>query len=132
MDIDKEDSRPKESRLKFTKTPIWGLSISCVFLIWLIVTTNPGAGGPKIVIFFLSIFFLFTLCLVSILLQLIWSFIGIKSDYSWYRLLYSSTLFAFGMVFLLGLQTLSQLRLIDVILVLMFEAVVNFYILRRF
>ena len=132
MNIDKDEEALSRARPKYLMAPTLGLICSSFFLIWLTITTNPSVGGPKLIIFFLSVVFLFTLCLFSITIQLILQFIGKNNGHSWHRLLYSSIIFAFGIVFLLGLQSLNQLRLIDVILVFLFEVVVNFYVLRRF
>jgi hypothetical protein len=46
--------------------------------------------------------------------------------------LYLSINFSLGLIMVLGLKSLGQLDLIDLILVASFEFISNFYILRRF
>jgi uncharacterized membrane protein len=56
----------------------------------------------------------------------------LSKKFSWLRVLYTGVALAAGIVFLIGLKTLRQLQAIDVALVLVFEFLLNFYLLRRF
>lgn len=126
-----EEVPAKTPRLAYKRTPLVGLGISAFGLLILMVSQNPGQGGPVVVMPFLALLFTAYLCLISLLLQFISSIFS-SIEFSWARLLYTSVAMAGGMVFLTGLQTLRQLQLIDVILVLVFELMLNFYLLRRF
>jgi hypothetical protein len=119
-------------KLHLARLPLWSGFISLTGLIWLLLTSDPGVGGPRLVLVFLATVFILLLSCFSILIQIVSHLIISGSRQSWYRILYSATVLSFGVVFLLGLQTLGQLRIIDVILVTLFELVLNFYILRRF
>jgi len=118
--------------LHLAVVPIWGALISIAALLWLLVTSDPGQGGPRLVLAFLAAVFVLLLSCFFLLIQMVGYLLRSGNQRSWYRILYSATVLSFGVVFLLGLQTLGQLRLIDVVLVAVFEVVLNFYILRRF
>ncbi len=129
--IDQSDDT-EQRKLRLAMPPIWGAILSSAGLLWLLVTTDPGEGGPRLVLLFLAAVFVLLLSCFSLLIQIVGHLVRSGTKQSWYRILYSATVLSFGVVFLLGLQTLGQLRLIDVILVALFEVVLNFYILRRF
>lgn len=96
-----------------------------------IFSRNPGQGGPFIILAFLFLVFLFVFLLSLIIVRAV----GLRTkngSFSRVRILYVSVAVAAGAVFLVGLQTLRQLQLIDLILVLIFEILLNFYLLRRF
>lgn len=102
------------------------------FLIAVItVVTNPNEGGPIVVLLFLLAIFLFLFSFLFTAVRLIVQIFSI-SKFSLYKLIYVALSLAIGIVFLIGLQTLQQLRLIDVVLVAVFELLLNFYIVRRF
>lgn len=122
----------EQRKLHLAKPPIWGSILSSAGLLGLLVTSDPGEGGPRLVLAFLTVVFGLLLSCFSLLIQMVGYLLRSGSQRSWYRILYSATVLSFGVVFLLGLQTLGQLRLIDVVLVALFEVVLNFYILRRF
>ena len=97
----------------------------------LLITNNPGSGGPMVILFFLALLFIFFVSFAGILIQFVARIFKL-ADFSTSRLLYTSVIIAAGCIFLVGLQTLRQLQSIDVILTLLFEVVLNFYLLRRF
>lgn len=112
------------------KWEITGSTISTLGLIFAVLLLNPGRG-PITILLFLALLFLAVLSIASLLIQLIGTRI-LNKQYSMIRTLYTAVLIASGVVFLVGLQTLGQLQIIDVILVIIFEALLNFYIIRRF
>jgi hypothetical protein len=118
--------------IKYKTVPIRGIVVCGLILAIMLLTKNPGTGGPQLIIAFLFMTFLLLTCVFSLFLQVVWSILKVSNPHSWIRLLYSSVVLAFGSVFLIGLQTLGQLRIIDVILVVLFELVLIFYTLRRF
>ncbi len=130
MDNDTEIS-PVTQKIAYLKMPTIAAVISLIGVVILTVTNNPGSGGPVVILLFLLLVFLGSLSIVVIVLQLLVRFIG-KAEISLVRLLYTSVAAASGIVFLIGLQTLRQLQLVDVILVVFFEVLLNFYLLRRF
>lgn len=119
-----------ESKTRAKSVFIAGV-VSTFGLLFILTTRDPGSGGPVLIILFLLLLFI-ALCSGTILfIEYILKFLGAKS-FSWVRLLYTSVALVSGLVFLVGLQTLRQLQLVDIILVLVFELVLNFYLLRRF
>lgn len=105
--------------------------LSLTFLFFVVAFFHPATGGPGVVLLFLlGIFFCFLSGLYGTL-RLILSLIG-KPRTSRVRIFYTSVAIATGVVFLIGLQTLRQLQVIDIVLVVLFEVVLNFYLLRRF
>lgn len=114
----------------YTKLSIIGGVVSLLGVIFVLTTRGPG-GGPMVILLLLSLLFAFLLSIVSIFIQIGGRLLGIK-EFSGPRLLYTAVLIAAGIVFLVGLQTLRQLQLIDVVLMTVFELVLNFYLLRRF
>lgn len=113
------------------RAAITGFFVSLAALIATVTMFNPGTGGPVVVLFFLASVFIFSLSGASLVIQEV-SFRIFKKKHYHIHLFYFSILVATGVVFLVGLQTLGQLELIDVVLVVVFEVLVNFYILRRF
>lgn len=126
-----EDSIAPPSKVKFIRLPSYGLVVSLLILLIIITTKDPGGGGPVMILFFLFWIFLACLSLWALVLQTI-AHIFRFQQFSLMRLLYTSVSLAAGSVFLVGLQTLRQLQLIDLILLGIFELVLNFYLLRRF
>lgn len=113
------------------RAPAIGFLVSLAFLLAIMMLYHPATGGPIVVLFFLFAVFLCFLTGVSGTLQFLLFFFR-KPPLSKVRLLYTSVAIAAGVVFLIGLQTLRQLQMIDIILVAIFEAILNFYLLRRF
>lgn len=100
-------------------------------LAFIAIGTNPVSGGPIAILSFL--FLLLALIFMLFFILAHWSArVFFKTKISSYKLLYMTFSLAIGAVFLIGLQTLQQLRLVDVLLVLLFEFLLNFYFLRRF
>lgn len=114
--------------------PVLPLSVFLLLIVALaalILFSNPGSGGPMVVLVFLLLVFLVLLTGTSVLLRLSERFfVGFK--FSAARMVYTSVALAFGGVYLLGLQTLGQLQVMDAILVCIFELLLNFYLFRRF
>lgn len=110
---------------------VGGGSIVLLAILILLLTQNPGRGGPLIVLILLSLMFLFVFLMSAAVLQFM-SRLLTKMALSSVRTLYTSVAVAAGAVFLVGLQTLNQLQLIDIALVIVFELLLNFYLLRRF
>lgn len=113
------------------RIPTVGVLASLVGVIILVTTQTPGSGGPMLVLLFLLLAFVGILSVTSLIIQGATRFFGISS-FTWVRLLYTSVAIASGVVFLIGLQTLRQLQVVDVALALVFEILLNFYLLRRF
>ncbi len=126
-----EESTVQAPKIPYKRVPLTGLVVSVFGLIILVVSQDPGQGGPVVIMPFLALLFVAYFCSVSLVLQFISSLVS-SFNFSWVRLLYTSVAIAGGMIFLTGLQTLRQLQLVDVILVILFELMLNFYILRRF
>ena len=103
-------------------------TVLALFLI--AVSTNPTTGGPKTVLLLLTLFF-------ALIIQVSYQFIHfvellIGRQIKKRLTITISVLFAFGAVFLLGLQTLNQLSLMDIALVVTLISLISFYISRRF
>lgn len=128
--MDSDSQIEKERLIQYKKLPLVGLLISVIGISFVIIAQTPERG-PVVVMIFLLLLFIGYMAMISLVIQVTRSIFA-KKSFSWTRLLYTSVALAGGAIFLTGLQTLRQLQSIDVILVLVFELVLNFYLLRRF
>lgn len=120
----------KDLAPKHRTTAVVGIFCT-ISMISLILFSRPESGGPIAILIFLFLAFvlLFTFTITFIrLLKRVMPAIRISA----YKSFYMAFVVALGVIFLIGLQTLQQLRLIDVALVILFEVLINFYIIRRF
>lgn len=113
------------------KLPAFTAGISGLVLVIIVITKDPSSGGPSLILLFLATAFVWILYLSWLLLRFVFSFF-LKRNISLVRHLYTSVALSAGLVFLIGLRTLGQLQLADVILMVVFQALLNFYLLRRF
>ena len=111
-----------------TRILLGSLSAAVLGLLLVTTTKSPGEGGPVAIMLFLLGIFMCALTLIAVVLR----FVGKRFAMSGVRVLYTSVSLASGIVFLVGLQTLRQLQAVDLVLVLVFELLLNFYLLRRF
>lgn len=130
MDND-DNSKFASAPISSVKKPLLALVLNIFLLMLLTVLKNPNDGGPVVVMSFLLLLFGLYFTLSVIILLLIDQFTN-KARFSWQRILYTATAVSSGLIFLTGLKTLRQLQLVDVLLVVVFEVVLNFYLLRRF
>lgn len=130
QEFDKELFQEKR-RLPYAGIAQKGLVFTGLLLAIIVATNNPAIGGPKVILLFLVVLFALLVNLFALLLQYLALIIKLN-DYSSTQLIYCSVTLAFGVVTLVGLQTLGQLRIVDVLLVGMFVTVLQFYIIRRF
>ena len=102
-----------------------------VVLVFLLVSTDPFEAGPTTVLVFLSLVFILTFNIVYPMLG--WARLaeGFNFAPSKTAAYYSGIIDSAGVIFLVGLKTLAQLQLADVLLVACFEILANFYVLRR-
>lgn len=107
------------------------LVVSLIGLIILVLSTNPNEGGPAVVLLFLGLNFLLTFSFAVIGMKHIPSRFLKGITLTSVSKYYSGLVLASGWVFLLGLQTIRQLQMIDIALIICFELLVNFYIFRR-
>lgn len=106
------------------------ISLIILAMAWLITTSTPGEGGPMVILLFLLLTFFLALFVSMVALRISERLTALR--FSWLRILYTSVAVAAGIVFLVGLRTLRQLQVVDVVLVVTFELLLNFYLLRRF
>jgi hypothetical protein len=118
-----------KSPLKVT-VPAAFLAVIIASTMFIVLTKDPGSGGPLIILSFLLLIFLALLTSTVIAIRIIERKSAQK--FSWLRILYTGVAIAAGGVFLIGLKTLRQLQAIDIALVVVFELLLNFYLLRRF
>ena len=123
--IKQEDTLPKIKVLM--ALDILAIAATVFFLL----ANNPGEGGPTVVLIILGLQFLVIMLLSLTVLYIARTKFKLLM-FSRLRMLYTSVAIAVGIVYLIGLQTLGQASLIDIILVLTFEALLNFYLIRRF
>ncbi len=107
------------------------LIVSLIGLIILVLSSNPNEGGPAVVLLFLGLNFLLAFSLAVICMKHIPSRFLKGITLTSVSKYYSGLVLASGWVFLLGLQTIRQLQVIDIALIICFELLVNFYIFRR-
>ncbi len=124
-------SKKEETDAKSSSRAIVLLVPAAALIAILVLTTNPNSGGPIMILLFLLAIFLFLFTVFFSAMKLFTQAV-LKSNFSVYRLVYVALSMAIGAVFLVGLQTLQQLRLTDILLVAVFEILLNFYIVRRF
>lgn len=93
--------------------------------------TSPISGGPVVIFLCLLVLLLFIFSTIALILKNVLRNV-VKAKVSSSSVYYIAFSVALGAIFLIGLQTLQQLRLIDVILVLVLEVLINFYLTRRF
>ncbi len=127
-----EDSAKAASKWhqKTVRLSIIYLLFGLLGLLFITLTKSPN-GGPVTILSFLLLAFVFSMSLATLVIQAA-SAVLFKRPVAVYKLLYSAFLIGLGIVFLTGLQTLRQLQPVDIILVLLFEILLNFYFLRRF
>jgi hypothetical protein len=118
-------------RLKLSKPRLLLFICSTISILVIILSKNPGEGGPVLILAFLLVLFIWLFSLISVVYRLVIRILSLKKP-SAVRELYTGVSLSAGLVFLVGLQTLSQLQLADVVLVGVFELLLNFYLLRRF
>lgn len=111
--------------------PLGFLLFTSILLIGILVSQDPSGGGPMLILVFLSVLFIWLLSVVWIFIHFLSTKVG-GDKLSSVRRLYTSVAIATGLIFLVGLQTLRQLQVADIVLVLVFELLLNFYLLRRF
>ena len=104
------------------------LSVAC--LLGLLMTTSPIGGGPRIVLVFLTLVFAVALQAAALFAQVALSLLD--SGVPLKRVVLFSVLSGFSIVFLVGLATLNQVSLVDFVLVVSLQALVMFYLNRRF
>lgn len=113
------------------KVALVALVATLIGVAWIVINKNPSTDGPTVILTFLGLCFLFFMSCITLTLTILERNFK-RFKYSALRIFYTSILWALGCVFLLGLQTLRQLQLFDVVLVIVFELLINFYLLRRF
>ncbi len=120
-------------------TPL--ISLLLLFYVW--NTTNPGTVGPLGILFVFILLYLFWASIFFILLHLGFAifrksnlfriFMSRRENkpFNWKLSYYVASIIAFMPVLLLAMQSVNQLTIRDVLLVLGFTGLAIFYILRR-
>ncbi len=121
----------ERTQKKAPKLPIMGAFGASLLLVILITLQSPGDGGPMVILVFLLLIFLLAVSLCALCIEYVSRKTSSKKI-SKQRLLYTSVVLGTGVVFLVGLQTLRQLQPVDLALVVAFEILLVFYLLRRF
>lgn len=124
------DIKPAPWNRRYLKISIIVSLLGLLSVILIALFLNPADGPITILTFLLASFVLF-LGINSLVVQLITAILK-KRPPKRLTLSYSSFLLAIGSVFITGLLTLGQLQLVDLVLVLIFELLLNFYFIRRF
>jgi len=107
------------------------LFVGALAALMIVLFFNPYSGGPVVVVTFLAAIFALLFSATAKGIRKILSIERIHYTLSTAGLYYASLVVAIGSIFLLGLSTIGQLQMTDVLLVLVFEILANFYILRR-
>lgn len=126
-DTDQQDEVQFDYHLR---APLATGLLSLILLAGVAAQYSPDSGPAAIIAFLAFIFILFT-SIAAVVAQVTLRLLG-QPNFTVTRLFYTAILLASGGVFLVGLQTLRQLQVIDIVLVAVFEIVLLFYILRRF
>lgn len=96
----------------------------------IILTTKPSSGGPVIVLLVLALLFVLLLNIAYHCIKFVGAAFRLK--YTVYHSLLIAVCVVVGLILILGLQTLGQLGVVDVLLILFLEILLLFYITRRF
>jgi len=115
--------------LLYTLPVIW---LACIFLVLNI--TSPLVVGPAGILLLFGLVYAFVSSLLYVLLHLVIKIINkltAKRIISERRLYYLSCVVGFGPLFLLALNTLGKLGVVEIVLVLLLVGLACFYILRR-
>jgi len=131
MDQDLEETLATEEKPRQGyRLLLLGLGCTVLGLATVVLTKDPGEGGPLVVLLFLLLLFLLALLTSVLILRVVER--KFSKRFSRIRVLYTGVALAAGVVFLIGLKTLGQLQAIDIALVFVFEFLLNFYLIRRF
>lgn len=106
------------------------IAASSIVMLGIFLFTHPFQDGPIVILSLLVAVFVFTLGLTMEVLKQITTKMPEQSTTSLGKT-YTSISIATGVVCLIGLHTIGQLQLIDVILVIILQVLINFYIYRR-
>jgi hypothetical protein len=90
---------------------------------------NPSDVGPNGLLLFFIL--LYVLCFVVVILLLKVYRLVFRQKIHSIKLLYLASIIAFAPVMLLALNTLNQLEALDIALVVVFETLALFYVIRR-
>lgn len=131
MEEDTTNQKPITTHPIQIKAYVLLFLMAALLMMYLLMTQNPGEGGPVVILSFLLLLFLGAFSVLSIGVQVVARTLRI-THFSWVRRLYTSISLAGGIVLLVGLQTLRQLQIADIVLITLFELTLNFYLLRRF
>lgn len=104
-------------------------SATAVILLLLVVLTNPQQGGPLVILFMQLLLFLAVSSGVYGIILAANRYIGTRITSP--RAAVCALAAGLGTVLIVGLQTLNQLNISDIILVLLLEAGLIFYAFRR-
>lgn len=117
--------------------------ISLILLLYILNSTNPGTIGPLGILFVFVLLYLFWASLFFIMLHLVFAVFRKSSlfrifmsrrenkPFNWRLSYYVASIIAFMPVLLLAMQSVNQLTLRDVLLVLGFTGLAIFYVIRR-
>lgn len=117
--------------------------VSLFLLIYLWNTTNPATVGPLGILFVFILLYFFWASIFFILLHLGFStmrtsiFLRIlmprreAKPFNWRLSYYIASIIAFMPVLLLAMQSVNQLSVRDIVLVILFTALAIFYVVRR-
>jgi hypothetical protein len=104
---------------------------SLLFILCLMLTTDPSNGGPILIICFLAAFFVLAFMGLLLLGAYLNKRVNLPFKLNKSTRYYCAISLATGFVYLIGLQTVGQLQLLDVVLTMLLETIINFYIIRR-
>ena len=115
------------------------LSLSALLYAW--NTTNPATVGPTGMLMVFFILYVFWASLFFIVFHIGFNFIGprvqgrVKGKYTLHikrqRAYYVASILAFAPVLILAMQSVNQLTIRDILLVILFVSLAIFYVLKR-
>jgi len=103
--------------------------VLAVLLVGMLNFMSPMTVGPNGILLFFLLAYLFSVVAALVLLKT-WRLV-FRKKFSAVKAMYLATTIAFAPVMLMALNTLNQLQVIDVVLVMVFECLALFYIFRR-
>ena len=125
-----EEVAPPDSKPSINRLHLLTLGVTPLLIMAVTLTTRPSSGGPVVVLLLLALMFVLLLNITYLCIKFVGAAFRLK--YTVYHSLLISVCVVVGLILMLGLQTLGQLDVVDVLLIVFLEILLLFYITRRF
>lgn len=124
------ESTTLDSKSSISRVQVVALGLTPLIITALILTTKPSSGGPVVVLLVLALMFLLLLNITYLCIKFLGA--SFRLRFTVYHSLLIAVCIVVGLILMIGLQTLGQLGVVDVLLIVFLEILLLFYITRRF